>query len=349
MFSATRLPGGPGIAPKTLLGFTGSGKPIYAIAGGARDTMEAWIPEEFDSQVIMRVNQISGVEALGSPVPMNSETRSVPRSAGIGVGLVAKGGTYAEDQSVNDSVILSAQKFGQAVRIAEEDIDDAIADVIATKQKDWATSYGKMFDNACLATSAAPGVGVPFNSVYYALTQNNSNTNYTANTNLTQTGSAGTTYATLSQSLGNVERGNYFDISEMVCLAHPAYRNLLRNIKDSNQRPIFQESTAGFPGGGMAASPDTIFGIAIHWSLGAMTSATATPTPSGSPLLVWANRNYMIVGRRSGPESVFIDGRNGLSALTDESILKMRARRAFAVGNEFAFAVHEDNSGNINL
>jgi HK97 family phage major capsid protein len=338
---------GPSVAPKTLLGRTALGTPIYVVAGGARDTMEAWIPEEFDSQVIMRVNQISGVEALGSPVPMNSETRSVPRSAGVGVSIVAKGGTYAEDQSVNDSVILSASKFGQAVRIAEEDIDDSIADVIATKQKDWATSYGKMFDNACLATSAAPGTGVPFASVYYSLTQTDSGTGYVANSNLTQTGSGGTTYSTLSNSLGNVERGNYFDISEMVCLAHPAYRNLLRNIKDTNGRPIFQESTAGYPGGGMASSPDTIFGIAIHWSLGAMTSSVATPTPAGNPLLIWANRNYMIVGRRSGPESVFIDGRNGLSALTDESILKMRARRAFAVGHEAAFSVHEDNSGSL--
>lgn len=334
---------------RTVIGQLKDGSPIYAIGGGARDVMDAWIPEEFDSQVIMRVNQISGVEALGSPVPMNSDTRSVPRSAGIGVNLVAKGGTYQEDQSVNDSVILTAQKFGQAVRIAEEDIDDSIADVIATKQKDWATSYGKAFDNACLATTGAPGTGVPYASVYYSLTQNDTATGYTANSNLTQTGSAGTTYSSLSTSLGTVERGNYFDISEMVCLAHPAYRNLLRNIKDLNGRPIFQESSAGFPGGGMAASPDTIFGIAVHWSLGNMTSTQVTATPSGNPLLTWCNRNYLIVGRRSGPESVFIDGRNGLSALTDESILKMRARRGFAVGHENAFAVHEDNSGSLTI
>jgi len=81
MFRITQL-AGPSVAPNTVIGYLASGKPVYAIAGGARDTMEAWIPEEFDSQVIMRVNQISGVEALGSPVPMNSETRSVPRSAG---------------------------------------------------------------------------------------------------------------------------------------------------------------------------------------------------------------------------------------------------------------------------
>jgi HK97 family phage major capsid protein len=335
---------GSRLAPRTVIGFTSFG-PVYAFAGGARDVLDSWIPEEFDSQVIMRVNQISGVEALGSPVPMNSETRSVPRSAGIGVNLVAKGGTYSEDTSTNDAVILTAQKFGQAVRIAEEDIDDAIADVIATKQKDWATSYGKAFDNACLATSAAPGPGVPFSSVYYALTQNDTATGYTANANLVQTGSAGTTYTSLSTTLSKVEQGNYFDISEMVCLAHPTYRNLLRGIKDSNNRPIFQESTAGFPGGGTASSPDTLFGIQIHWSLGARVSSSVTASPTGNALLIFANRNYMIVGRRSGPESVFIDGRNGLAALTDESILKMRARRAFAVGHEMAFAVHEDTTG----
>jgi HK97 family phage major capsid protein len=336
--SAARLP------RPALLGFTSSG-PVYAIAGAARDVMDAWIPEEFDSQVIMRVNQISGVEALGSPVPMNTETRSVPRSAGIGVNLVAKGGTYQEDTTTNDAVILTAQKFGMAVRIAEEDIDDAIADVIATKQKDWATSYGKAFDNACLAVSAAPGPGVPFTSVYYALTQNDSATGYNANTNLVQTGSGGTTYSTLSTALSKVEQGNYFDISEMICIAHPTYRNLLRGIKDNNGRPIFQESSAGFPGGGTASSPDTIFGIQIHWSLGARGSSTVTSAPTGNGLLFFINRNYLIVGRRSGPESVFIDGRNGLAALTDESILKMRARRAFALGHENAASCHEDTTG----
>src|SRR5690349_16185532 len=97
MIRLNLLESGPAVAPKTLIGRLDSGEPVYAFAGAARDTMEAWIPEEFDSQVIMRVNQISGVEALGSPVPMNSETRSVPRSAGVGVSLVAKGGTYNED------------------------------------------------------------------------------------------------------------------------------------------------------------------------------------------------------------------------------------------------------------
>jgi hypothetical protein len=49
--------------------------------------------------------------------------------------------------------------------------------------------------------------------------------------------------------------------------------------------------------------------------------------------MAFVNPELMLLGERSGPESVFIDGRDGLSALTDESILKMRARRGWAYGH----------------
>ena len=62
-------------------------------------------------------------------------------------------------------------------------------------------------------------------------------------------------------------------------------------------------------------------------------------SPGGLPLLFVVNADYLRLGVRSGPESVFIDGRAGLGALTDESILKLRSRRGFAVGHESAAAV----------
>jgi hypothetical protein len=45
---------------------------------------------------------------------------------------------------------------------------------------------------------------------------------------------------------------------------------------------------------------------------------------------------------RSGPESVVIDGRDGASALTDETLLKLRARRGFQLVFPQAAAVLED-------
>lgn len=303
----------------------------------ARNTMEAWIPEEDDSSVIARVSQLSGVERFARRVPMSSDVRNHPRSAGVGVETVAKGGTYGEDASTNDAVTLTARKFGKAIRIAEEDLEDSLVDVVSQKQVDWATSYAKFLDNACLGvTAASNGTTVPFTSVYKALTTTNADTGYTANDNLVQTGTGGTTYANLSTALSKVEAGDYFDEASVVVIASPAYRAKFRNIKDDQGQPVFVQ--------GLAGTPDTLFGHEVVWSQGAKTSATATDAPAGNPLLVIANRDYLLLGVRSGPESVFIDGRDGVSALTDEAILKMRARRGFAVGHEKAFAIHEDNS-----
>lgn len=303
----------------------------------ARNTFEAWIPEEDSSEVIMRVNQVSAVEALASPEPMKSNTKSIPRSAGVGVGVVDKGSAYGEDTSTNDDIVLTAKKLGKAIRIAEEDIDDSLADILATKMKDWATSYAKLIDNATLAVTAAVGTGVPFESVYYTLSQTSAGLGYNANDNITLTGSGGVKYDNLSSTLGDLESGDYFDPSSVVVIAHPSFRAKFRGVKDDQGLPIFVQ--------GLAGTPDTLFTHPVRWSLGAKTSPTATDAPGGNPILVIVNRDYLRLGRRSGPESVFIDGRDGVSALTDESILKMRARRGFALGHPRAASILVNDSG----
>ena len=299
----------------------------------ARNTMEAWIPEEDDSEVIQRVNQLSAVERVARRIPMGTTVRNHPRSAGVGVSGIEKGGAYGEDESANDSVTLTARKMGRAIRIAEEDLDDTLANVIAAKQTDWATSYAKFLDNACLATTAAEnGTTVLFTSVYRSLSEANTDTGYTAGANVEATAGP-TTYDLLSTTLGHLEGGDYFDPSEVVVIAHPSFRAGLRGVKDEQMNPIFVQ--------GLAGTPDTLFGHEVVWSLGAKTSAESTDAPDGNALMIFANRDYLLLGVRSGPESVFIDGRSGLSALTDEAILKMRSRRGFAIGHEKAFSILE--------
>ncbi|MFD4830142.1 phage major capsid protein [Streptomyces uncialis] len=291
----------------------------------ARNTVEAWIPEEYDSEVIQRINQISVVEAVASRIPMSSDTRHVPRSAGMGVEVIDKGGAYGEDVSNNDDVLLFAKKFGKVLRIAEEDMDDSIVNILTTKMKDWGTSYAKILDNASLAVTAAPGTGVPFQSLYYLLSQTDSTLGYTANSNITVAGTAGPTYDDFSNTISFVEAGDYYDPATMIAIAHPTFKKSLRGIKDLQGDPIFVK--------GLAGTPDTIFGVRIEWSLGARTSAAAVSAPTGRPLMAFVSTDLMQLGIRSGPESVFIDGRDGASALTDESLLKMRARRAFVYGH----------------
>lgn len=326
-----------GADPGDVIGYAPDGSPIYLPGGGVRNNYDNWIPEEFGSDVLMRVSQVSAIETHASRIPMGSQTKSVPRSAGIGVDFTAKGAAYGEDVSVNDQVILNAQKFTKAMRVAEEDLDDSLANILATKQKEWATSYAKAIDNSCLATTAAPSATVPFASVYYALTQTNANTGYTGNANLIQTVAATpATYDQLNSALSKVEVGDYFDESRMLVIAHPSFRASFRGLKDSQGDPIFRDVT----------NPDittngTLFGIPLRWSLGARTSATATSAPTGNPLIVFANLDYALLGIRSGPESAFAPADSGVGFLTDEALLKMRARRGFVVGNENAFSVLE--------
>lgn len=311
----------------------------------ARNDFDTWVPEEYDSDVLVRVRQTSGIERFARVETMGTDTKHVPRSAGMGVGVVPKGSPYTEDTSLNDDVVLIARKFGKVLRVAEEDLDDTPENIIRVKQLDWATSYAKAFDNACLATTgAANGTTVPFTSVYAALSAADPDMGYTAGANIvTSVDNSGASpvaravnYDDLSDTLSKYEVGDYFDPSNTVIIAHPAFRAALRQIKDDAGAPIFVQGQ-----GGDSGSPDTLFDFPIQWSLGSKLSATNTDAPDGNPILVIANRHFLIKGTRSGPESVVIDGRDGTSALTDETLLKMRARRGFTLGHPKAAAILE--------
>lgn len=380
----------------------------------ARNTAEAWLREEQGSEVIKRIAQGSVAESALKSVPMSGTTKSEPRTAGMSVAVVAKGGTYSEDTGANDEVTLTARKFGSALRLAEEDIDDNVANLIDAKKEDWATSFSILFDNAVFATTdATNGTTVPFTSVLKALQTTNSDTGYTANDNVMSAGTAfgavtltdtgdivtfatphglavgdvvkfgtittttgivsgtkyyvrtvpSTTTVTLSATLNGstlalttdgsaasaivksnaasyenisdlaslVEEGGYHDASRAMFIAHPSVKGKLRKLKDGEGAYIFTPNPR-------AGDPDTLFGYPLRWSNGLKTSATASGTPAGDAMIVFGNVDFGLVGKRSGPESVVIDGRSGLSALTDETILKVRARRGFVVAHEKAWA-----------
>lgn len=311
----------------------------------ARNTMEAWLRDEQGSDVIKRIEYNSVAESLFRPVPMNGATKTEPRMADMSVAVVAKGAAYSEDTAANDEVLLTAIKFGTALRIAEEDIDDQIANIIEAKKLSWASSFGVLLDNATIGTSAASnGSTVPFVSIYRAVTTADAAVGYTANANYLSAVAA-VTYDSLSDLASKVE-GSGYGAPGNVYIAHPVFKGALRKIKDSQNRPIFEPSPR-------EGSPDTLFGYPIHWSQGAVVAATASATQAatlvgagakgtaGNPLIAFGNPEFALLGKRSGVESVVIDGRDGLSALTDETILKVRARRAFVLGNVKAFAVLE--------
>ncbi|MFI8229423.1 phage major capsid protein [Streptomyces sp. NPDC085900] len=290
----------------------------------ARVNADAWVPEEYGSEVITRVNQNSAIEAVARRVAMASDITKVPRVGAVGVDVVAKGTAYNDSNAALDNVILDAVKFGKTVTIAEEDLEDAIANAVAAFQAEWAVDYARMLDNACLGVTGTQNGGtVPFTSVYKAAASGQ------------KIATAGAvTYAKLSDTMALYEGSDYANDADTVVIAHPSFKAAFRGIVDSNGRPIFVE--------GIAGTPSTLFGVAVNFSYGAKTSTTATSAPNGNPLLVVGNRQHLVLGVRSGPESL-LSYEPGFR--TDEPVLKMRARRGFAVARPEAFGLLEVTAG----
>ncbi|MDH6449425.1 MULTISPECIES: phage major capsid protein [unclassified Streptomyces] len=293
----------------------------------ARNDVDAWIPEENDSEVVTRVLNNSAVELLAKRKVMGSDTIKVPRMGALSVDVIAKGADYTDGEPTNDNVILETRKFGKTVTLAEEDLDDTLADVIAGYQEEWAVSYARKLDNAALAcTGTENGGTVPFTSLYKG-----------AGSGQKLKSAGAVTYTHLSDTFGIYEAGDFANDADTVVIAHPYFKSVFRGIKDDNGMPIFVEGTAG--------TPATLFQVPVTWSYGLKLSATATDSPTGSigavgtagnPLLVVGNRQHLLLGVRSGPESMIGD-----EFRSDEKILKMRARRGFGVSRTTAFGILE--------
>lgn len=317
----------------------------------ARLTVESWLPEQWGGAVLTKVRALSAIERYGRKVVMTSNVQHVPRSGGVSfAGAIAKGAAYPEDVSTNDEVLLTARKLGTILRVADEDVKDTGqgVDILETKKLEWARAYAIGLDNAALGVSAAENGGtIPFTSLYKSLRTTNAATGYTADANRILTAAAAgnppPTYDNYSDLFGLVEQSNFWADGEMVVIAHPFFRKALRGVKDTAGNPIFNESTAGVAGGGQGGPVDTLFGMPIHWSLGAKVHATATDAPTGNPLMFVGNASFLIRGDREGPDSFVAPADSGAAFNTDEVLLKIRCRRGFAVGNENAWAVLEEN------
>jgi len=276
-----------------------------------------WIVEQSGSEVLTKIYAESAVEQVARKVQMTSDALRVPTFAHTGVDIVAEGAQIPQQSAVLDSVLLEANKWADRFTLSVEDERDAVVDAFAAYKRSWASSFAKELDNACLGVTAdatGPGTSVPFQSVYNAATSAG---------NVTATAGA-LKFEMLNDLFAAVEEGDYN--GNLVIIAHPSFAGALRNLKDADGLRVVTEQLGG--------GQQSIFGRNVVYSTGARTSATATEAPTGSPLLIVANADNLILGVRDGVESAISDFRWDY----DEREVKMRARRAFAVGD--AEAVH---------
>lgn len=312
----------------------------------ARNVLDGtgWLTEQRDSTLAKAYRHTSVVDSEFRVINMTANTVEIPRIEDMDVEFIPKGGAYPEDQSSADTMKISAAKIGGALRIAEEDVeDDQLANYLDEKKESAGSSFAKKVDNAGLGVTAAQsGTTIPFTSLYRTLTTADATTGYTANENYR----GGLTFDgdDISELLEISESSDYYDEANLVAIAHPSFRRLIRDIKDSTGRPLFVSDYVN------NVRVDRVFNVPIRWSNGAKTSAAPMTKVTGAggakgvqgnPLFAIVQKQLAVVGRRKALESVVIPGRDGLSALTDEDILKVRARIAVGYTVPQAHALFE--------
>lgn len=282
-----------------------------------------WLVAQTVSDVLTQSNRESAVESVARKVQMTTDVTNVPRFETNGADVVAKGAVIPVKEADLSKATLTAVKFANRFPITIEDDRDAVANYLDQAKAGWTSSFSKKLDNACLGvTAAANGTTVPFTSVYNAVATS-------AASNLVKT-AGNLNYEQLVGIFDTLEQGNYG--TDLVVIAHPAFKGLLRNLKDSSGARVVDVDRV-LDGGGI-----DVFGYELRFSVGARTSSTATDAPTGNPLLIVGNSKHLILGVRDGVESAVSDEYRWD---TDQLELKMRARRGFVPATANAFTIIE--------
>lgn len=282
-----------------------------------------YIVEEHSSAVVQEALRASAVESKARREAMGTTTKLISRFFADGPSVYGEGDQIAEAGASLDSIILEAKKWAKIMHISEEDLNDTFIDVLNKYKTEWASRWAKSFDIACLgATEVDPSAALPYTSVYKTVTDNSG---YKQQTN------GDVTFSLLSDALAAVEQSNYFDPSKVAFIAHPTFMQSLRNLQDDNHRPILQQP--------LGPTSSTLFGYPVVFTQGAVKASAGEGAPvESNPLLIVGNTDMMVNGVRAGIESaVSRDAKFD----TDGVLLKIRARRAFAVTAPSAFAILE--------
>lgn len=279
-----------------------------------------WIPEEQSSTVFQALLRSSAVEAVARHENMASRTKAIPRFAADAPVIVAEGAVIPEATATLDEIILVAHKWAKIMNISEEDLNDSLVNVLDTYKTEWVNRYARKFDNACLGVSTAKNNtdAAPYTSLFNAATAAGNVVN-----------SAGpVTFEDVNDALAAVEVGDYYDNANTVFITHPKMLGNLRNLKDEDGNRVVEAPLNGTPG--------SILGFPLVVTGGAAVSAAATDTPTGDPLLIVGNSKLLVVGDRSGVESQVSDQ---VEFRSDQTLLKVRTRKAFAVADAESFQV----------
>lgn len=151
---------------------------------------DSWVPENWDSPVLIRFRGQSAIESNAIPVPMGFDSKRL------------------------GSLTLDARKFGQAMRVSPEDLADPEIDIVNQMKLDWAVQAAKYFDNACIGVSGdESGILRPYGSI-----------NHLADNHFKFRFDSKEDFKTV---LGPYQNS---DNSDHVVMVHPAFRSKMKTL-----------------------------------------------------------------------------------------------------------------------
>ena len=312
-----------------------------------------WTPETYAGEMIKRYTTSSAVEQVaGRREPMVSDTKKIAKDADADVTVTPTGTAYTEDTKAGTNIQLDAAKLTHLSSYNEEDLADAAAWQNATdsKKRNASSNLALLFDNASLAVTGArvdESVGQPYESVYHNIATNAAGNIVTVSKAAFATNSAALNTA-LSNVLDIVENSAWAS-EDLVWVASPAFKTLLRTMDATGKNGInwYVPALGGAPGN---VDRDKIGEYSVAWTRAARLSAAATYAPTasvgakgalGNAIAVLVPRQQLIIGDRAPLESMYLDPKTGIGALSDKAYLKMRRRVAFLLGEATAGAVLE--------
>jgi hypothetical protein len=321
-----------------------------------------WTPEDYASDLVKLYENSSAIEAVarggGRVEPMKTDTKKIPRDADADVVVTPTGMPYTEDTKQGDNIQLDASKLTHLSKYNEEDLEDAKSWVNATesKKRNATSNLALLLDNAAIGVTGDrvdESALFPYTSIYNDVKTNASSNLLKLVFNATLTTMQTNTKTVLDSALGIVEDGPWSS-EDLVWVMSPAFKAYLRQMDATGAKGInyFVPPQGGSPGNGISNGA-TLAGYPIFWSRSARVSAVATHKPTsaigvqgalGNALAVLAPRKQLVLGDRAPLESMYLDPKTGIGALSDAAYLKMRRRVAYKTAVASAVAVIEVTS-----
>lgn len=194
------------------------------------------IPDEYANEIISQLPAQSAAMTMFRRVDMGTKTTVIPVTTALPVaGFVGEGGAFSATTATWTGKQLIAAKVGCIVPIAREVIEDTSYDLQGDLIPKVAEAIGGAIDGAVLFGTGKPAAWT-CNDIYAGAIAASAFTTYVA---------SAFAATTISSVMKKVETAG-FDVNGFT--AHNSVKGLLRDLCDSQGRPIYQAPTAGNPG-----------------------------------------------------------------------------------------------------